>query len=228
MRIPRQFAVIGLGRFGAHVATGLYRQGHEVLAVDEDAVRVDMVKANVTTAVVADATSREALEALAVSEMDGVIVGIGRQIEASVLVTALLRELGCQAIVARAATHLHADILARVGATRVVYPEDDEAERVVRALVSPQLLDLVELEGDIDLAVLAAPEPFIGHTPAELQLRTRFGVTLVAIRREEQPGGPPTVMVPGPHDEMLRGDRLYLVGDEEAITRIGELDPAGG
>jgi trk system potassium uptake protein TrkA len=223
MRIPRQFAVIGLGRFGAHVATGLYRQGHEVLAVDEDPVRVDMVKSQVTNAVVADATTREALEALAVAEMDGVIVGIGRQIEASVLVTALLRELGCATIVARAATHLHADILARVGATRVVYPEDDEAERVVRALVSPNLLDLVELEADIDLAVLTVPTQFVGRTPAELEMRTRYGVTLVAIRREEIPGEPPSVLVPGPHDTMAAGDRLYLVGDEAAITRIGEL-----
>lgn len=223
MRTPRQFAVIGLGRFGAHVATGLYHQGHEVLAVDQNPSRVDMVKARVTNAIVADATTREALEALAVAEMDGVIVGIGRQIEASILVTALLRELGCQTIVARAATHLHADILGRVGATRVVYPEDDEAERVVRALVSPQLLDLVELEGEIDLAVLAVPEPFVGRTPAQLAMRTRYGVTLVAIRRQEHPDGPPTVIVPGPNDEMLAGDRLYLVGDEAAITRIGEL-----
>lgn len=222
MRKTRQFVVIGLGRFGAHVATGLYRRGHEVLAVDEDPGHVDAIKGEVTSAVVTDATSREALQALAVAEMDAVIVGIGRQIEASILVTALLRELGCKSIIARAATRLHADILDRVGATRVVYPEDDEAERVVRALVSPNLLDLVELEGDIDLAVVAVPQAFIGHTPAELAMRTRYGVTLVAIRRQE-PSGEVTVSVPGPHDEMAAGDRLYFVGDEAALGRIAEL-----
>lgn len=223
MRTSRQFAVIGLGRFGAHVATGLYRHGHEVLAVDKDPARVDMVKSQVTAAAVADGTTREALEALAVVEMDGIIVGMGRQIEASILVTALLRELGCKMIVARAATHLHADILRRVGADRVVYPEDDEAERVVRGLVWPNLLDLVGLAGDIDLAVMAVPSRFVGHTPAELEMRTRYGITLVAIRREDPSGGAPTVLVPGPDDAMLPGDRLYLVGDEAAITRVGEL-----
>jgi len=223
MRTARQFAVIGLGRFGAHVATGLYRRGHEVLAVDEDPGRVDVVKSEVTTAVVTDATSREALEALAVTEMDGVVVGIGRDIEASVLVTALLQELGCQTIVARAATHLHADILARVGATRVVYPEDDEAARVVRALTTPRLLDLVELEGDFDLAVLEVPGPFVGHSPRELELRSRYGVTIVAIRRQPDPGQEPVVSVPGPDDVMMAGDRLYVVGDEKAITRVESL-----
>jgi trk system potassium uptake protein TrkA len=126
-------------------------------------------------------------------------------------------------IVARAATHLHADILSRVGATRVVYPEDDEAERVVRALVWPNLLDLVGLDGDIDLAVMTVPKRFVGHTPAELQLRTRYGITLVAIRRQNPEDGSTTVLVPGPHDAMLAGDRLYLVGDEAAIARVGEL-----
>lgn len=223
MRTSRQFAVIGLGRFGAHVATGLFRYGHEVLAVDKDPARVDAVKSQVTAAAVADGTAREALEALAVVEMDAVIVGMGRQIEASILVTALLRELGCKMIVARAATHLHADILNRVGADRVVYPEDDEAERVVRALVWPNLLDLVGLDGDIDLAVMTVPERFQGHTPADLEMRTRYGITLVAIRRQDPEDGSSTVLVPGPHDVMLPGDRLYLVGDEAAIARIGEL-----
>lgn len=224
MHKSRQFAVIGLGRFGAHVATGLYRHGHEVLAVDGDPVRVDAVKAQVTNAVVADATNRETLQSLGVADMDGVVVGIGRHIEASILTTALLHELGCATVIARAATHLHADILGRVGATKVVYPEDDEASRVVRALSSPRLLDLVELEGDIDLAVLAVPSSFVGHTPRDLSLRTRYGVTLVAILRTgDGMGEAPTVTVPGPDDVMQVGDRLYLVGDEEGIARVDGL-----
>ncbi|MHB8996235.1 MAG: potassium channel family protein [Armatimonadota bacterium] len=222
MRKAQQYAVIGLGRFGSHVAMGLYERGHEVLAIDEDASHVDLVKSKVTSAVVTDATNREALETLALAEMDGVVVAIGRHIEASILVTAILSDLKCPVIIARAATRLHADILNRVGATRVVYPEDDEAERVVRALTSPRLLDLIELGGDIDLAVLEVPKAFLGRTVRELELRTRYGVTLLAVRRVASEGEP-KVLVPNPDEPMLAGERLYLVGDQAAIKRINDL-----
>lgn len=223
MRRTQQFGVIGLGRFGARVATGLYERGVEVIAVDSDPARVDAVKNAVTTAVALDATNREALEALALHDLDAVIVGIGRDIEASILVTALLQELGCRLIVARAGNDLHADILSRVGATRVVYPEDDVADRVVRLLTSPHVVDLVELEGDIEFAIVEVPRSFVGRSLRELELRNRYGLTVVAVRRAEEPDGASTVLVPGPDDQFTRGDLIYVVGDEQSIARIEQL-----
>ena len=136
VRRSGQYAVIGLGRFGSRVAAGLYNAGAEVIAIDTDPHNVDAVKADVTTAVTMDATSKDALRSLALDELDAVVVAIGRDTEASILVTALLRELGCKRIVARAGSNLHADILRRVGATQVVYPEDDIAAGLVRSLAS--------------------------------------------------------------------------------------------
>ena len=223
MRKTGQFGVIGLGRFGARVAVGLYENGAEVIAVDADVARVEAVKADVTTAVAVDATNREALRSLAVSDLDAVVVGIGRDIEASILVTALLRELGCEQIVARAANDLHADILNRIGATRVVYPEDDIAARVVRSLTLPHIIDLIELEGDIDFALLEVPGSFIGRSLRDLELRIKYGLTVVALRTTDPETMQLVVVIPGPDDELRAGDLMYVVGDEKAITRLDQI-----
>jgi len=224
MRRPRQFGVIGLGRFGARVAAGLYERGAEVIAVDDDPEKVAAIKSDVTNAIRADCTNRAALEAIAMDQLDAVIVGIGRDIEANILVTALLREIGCRTIIARAASGLHADILQRVGASGVVYPEDDVAARLVRSLSSPRVVDLVELEGDVDFALLEMPRAFVGKTLRELQLRAKYGLTVVAIRRPRGDGTAPEVILPGPDDALLDGDRMYVVGDEEALLRIDQVE----
>lgn len=223
MRKVRQFGVIGLGRFGARVATGLYARGAEIVAVDSDPVKVDAIKSEVTSAIRADATHRAALEAIAMDQLDAVIVGIGRDVEASILVTALLREIGCDKIIARAGSDLHADILQRVGASGVVYPEDDVAMRLVRTLSSPRVVDLVELEGNVDFALVEMPRDFVGKTLRELALRPKYGLTVVAIHRPGAAGEEPDVVIPGPDDALQAGDRMYLVGNEEALSRIDHL-----
>jgi len=223
MRRTGQFGVIGLGRFGTRVAAGLYDNGAEVIAIDADPANVDGVKGDVTNSVVLDATNKDALRSLALNELDAVVVAIGRDTEASILVTALLRELGCNKIVARAGNDLHADILNRVGATRVVYPEDEVAAGLVRSLTSPHVIDLVELEGDIDFALLAIPESFVGSTLRGLDLRAKYNLTVVALRTTDPETLEPAVVVPGPDDKLQAGDRMYVVGNHESFERIDQL-----
>ena len=219
-----QFGVIGLGRFGSRVAAGLYENGAEVIAVDSDPARVESIKADVTTAVAVDATSKDALRTLGVGELDAVVVAIGRDVEASILVTALVRELGCEKIVARATSSLHAGILRRIGATSVVYPEDDVAARVARSLLSPHVIDFVELEGDIDFALLEIPKTFVNQSLRELELRSKHGLTVVALQTTDERTLQTVVIVPGPDDKLKAGDRMYVVGEQDGIVRIDQME----
>jgi len=159
--------------------------GAEVLAIDSDAAKVAEIKQEVTAAVCLNTTHEDALGSLGVDEMDAVVVAIGRDVQASILTTALLQQAGCPYIVARASNELHAQILGLVGADRVIYPEDEAARRLVRGLASPHILDQVDLEGDIELAVLTAPRSFCGKSLTELSLRQTFTVNVVAIRTAE-------------------------------------------
>jgi len=214
-----QFAVIGLGRFGGRVAVGLYENGAEVIAVDDDPEKVDDIKTSVTAAVTMDATDEEALRQLNVEELDAVVVAIGKDIEASILVTTLLKELGAHHVVARASTAIQAKILDRVGADRVIYPEDDMAARLVRSLTSPHILDHIELEGDIDLAQVIVPQSFVGHTLKDLDLRNRFGVWVVIVRPKEGP-----VTVADAEYKFREGDHAYVMGRAENIERWDKLE----
>lgn len=219
-----QFAIIGLGRFGQRVASGLYEAGAEVLAVDTEPAKVAEIKSHVTTAITTNAAHEEALAALGVDQMDAVVVAIGKDAEASILVTALLKQYGCPRIIARASSDLQARILQRVGADQVIYPEDDEARRLVRVLSSPHVLDQIDLQGDLDLALLTVPVAFVGHNLLELQLRQRYSVNVVAIRQPETDSQTGQTVFPDAQYCVQTGDRLYVVGPAEALARIAAMD----
>jgi len=219
----KQFAVIGLGRFGARVAAGLYQRGGEVVAIDEDAEKVEALKRSVSTAVCMDATDEDELKELNVPEFDAFVVAIGRDIEASILITALLNQLGARVLVARASNELQARILDLVGATGVIFPEEDIAARLVRSLVSPHVVDHIEMEGDIDFALVTAPKRFHEKTLVELEVRQRYGVTVVAVRNSVADGDEPASL-PAPDYVVRKGDLLYVVGSEESIGTIAGMD----
>ncbi len=214
----QQFGVIGLGRFGARVASGLYEAGAEVIAIDEAPERVDAIKANVTTAICADATSADVLSELEVQELDGVVVAMGRDVEASILITAQLKRMGARNIVARASSELHAQILSMVGADRVVYPEHDAGMRVVRQLTSPHVVEFITLEGPLDFAVLTIPDNFVNHTLRDLQLPTRYGITVVSIRSADG-----QMRLPDPDYSFGPHDTVYVVGNAESMQRLSRL-----
>lgn len=207
------FAVIGLGRFGSSVAKTLSAMGYEVMAVDNDEMRVQEISHVVTHAVQADATDEDAMRALGVRNADCAVVSIGQNIQASILSTLLLKGLGVPYVAAKAQNELHGRVLDKVGADRVIYPERDMGVRVARNLVSSNLLDYLELSPDYSILETVASQRVVGKTLGELNLRARHGISIIAIRR-----GSDINLSPGADDVILEGDTLVMMG------RIDQLD----
>ena len=179
----RQFAVIGLGRFGSKVAETLAKKGVHVIAIDSDPELVGRVSDVVTKAVQIDSTDAESLAASGVKDVDVAVVAMGEDVESSILTTALLKNLNIKEIVARACTKLHAQILKMVGATRVVFPEEDMGIRVANSILSPGVLEYIELGADYTLAEIEAKSESIGRTINELDLKTRYGINVIIVKR---------------------------------------------
>jgi len=214
--------VIGLGRFGAAMATTLSDLGHEVIGVDGDEDRVRSLADVITLAVQLDATDEKALLGAGIKAVDVAIVSIGENIEASLLVVTLVREMGVKNIVAKAVTPLHGRILDKLGVSRVIFPERETAIRVAHSLVNPNVLDYIELSKDFSIVDIPAPEDFEGKTLRDIGLRARFGLTTIAIKRfAPTGGGPVTRIAPGPDDVIEKGDVLSVLGSNE---RLGQLD----
>lgn len=212
------FAVIGLGRFGRAVARHLTLQGQAVLGIDLDETRLELVAAVIDGTALADTTDEEAVAALQLERLAGVVVAIGpRATEASLLSTAILRELEIPRIVGRAFDDRHGRLLLSMGATEILNPEDESGERLALRLAYPSILDQVRL-GDASIAELEAPEAFVGRQIESLELRRAFSVTLLAIRRQEH-----THANPDSEHEIESGDVLVLLGNSDAIRAIAAL-----
>lgn len=218
----RTFAVIGLGRFGAAMATTLTQLGHEVIGIDGNDDRVAALADQVSQTVRLDATDERALRAAGIQDVDVAVVSIGENIEASLLVVTLVKELGIENIVAKAVSPLHGRILEKLGVTRVVFPEHEMAVRVAHSLVIPNVLDYIELSGNFSIVDVPAPPDFFGRTLRDIGLRARYGLTTIAIKRPGASGhGEVTTVSPGPDDVVQSGDILALLGSNE---RIGQLE----
>ncbi len=213
-----EFAVVGLGQFGMSVARHLARQGASVLAVDLNQELVDNAATEVDVAIRADATDERTLEELQLETMGCVVVAIGaHSIEASILTTALMKQVGVPRIVSRAISDLHARILRTIGADEVVNPEEQMGKRLALRLAEPSIIEQVEL-GDSQLAEVEAPESFVGKTLIELDIRNKYGVSVMAIQRGE------TVMAsPRAIEKILSGDILVVVGSVDSVRRIAAL-----
>lgn len=218
----RQFAVIGLGRFGSAIATTLAGLGHDVTGIDGDEDKVQRLADHIALAVQLDATDEKALRAAGIKDVDVAIVSIGENIEASLLVVTLVRELGIEEIVAKAVSPLHGRILEKLGVSRVVFPEREMAIRIAHSLVVPNVLDYIELSREFSIIEIPAPPEFYGKTLRDIGLRARFGLTTIAIKRMSKTGdGDSTTVSPGPDDVIQEGDILSLLGNNE---RLGQLD----
>jgi len=221
----RQFAVIGLGRFGTKVAETLADKGAEVLAIDENEDLIQRISDTVTRAVVANGTDEAALRACGVQEVDVGVVGVGESIETSVLTTALLKKLEIPLIVARASSELHGQILEVVGATRVVFPEQDAAVRIANSILLPSVYDRIELPGGVTVAEIKPPKEFVGKTLMELQLRTRYGINVIVVKKpvggDEGASKEKEIrLMPKPDHSISEGDTLVVVGETAAIEAL--------
>jgi trk system potassium uptake protein TrkA len=213
----RQFIVIGLGRFGGGLAETLVGMGHEVLGVDADPKAVQDFAGVLTHVVEADSTSAAAMRQLGAGEFETAVVAIGTEVEASILTTSVLVDLGAPRIVAKAVTEAHGRILERVGAHRVVFPERDMGVRVGHSLAG-SVLDYFELDPGFAIVETKAPRELLGKTLAQAEVRKRYGITVVCIKPQ---GGSFTYATPD--TVASEGDILVVAGEKARAEAFGEL-----
>jgi len=207
-------AVIGLGRFGGQVAESLVRMGHEVLGVDDNPKLVQQWSDRLTHVVQADATDEDVLRQIGLTEITRAVVGIGTDIEASVLTVLALTEVGVHEIWAKAISAKHGKILRSVGAHHVIYPEAAMGERVAH-LITSRMLDFIELDDDFAIAKTRAPRGAAGRTLAEVGLRTKYGVTVVGVK------APGTDFVYAAPDTIVPNSGVLIVaGTTEQVQRF--------
>lgn len=219
----RQFAVIGLGNFGSTVAYELSKKGLPVVAVDLNPARVDELRGEVTHAVVGDATETQFIASSGIGEVDVAIVALGDDIEASVLVTLNLAESGIGEIIIKGISEEHQKILIAVGATQVIFPEKEMAQKIATSIAAPNIIDHIPLTEGYSIVEMITPKVFEGKTLIDLNLRREYGVELLAIKRASPNDTPPVVVVPGAGEVIKREDKLVILGSEEDVETIQGL-----
>ncbi|WKV08500.1 TrkA family potassium uptake protein [Thermoanaerobacterium sp. CMT5567-10] len=211
----KQFVVIGLGRFGSSVATTLYSLGCDVLAIDSSEERVQRISDSVTRAVQADATDEKVLRSLGVRNFDVAIIGTGTDIQTSLMVTLMVKELGVKTVVAKALNELHAKVLLKIGADRVIFPEKEAGIKLAHSLTSSNILDFIELSPEYNIVEIMALRDWIGKSLNELKLRQRFGLNIIAIKRENN-----IKITPSADDIIMEGDNLFVIASIDSINKL--------
>jgi len=227
----KQYVVIGAGRFGSAVAVTLAKKGKQVLVLDQDEQTVQRMSEIVTEAMQIDVTDPSSLEGLDLGEMDVAVVGIGGNLEASILTTLQLKEMGVKMVVAKAKTNADKKILSRIGADRIVFPERDMGIRVANSLISPTIFDYIQVSPGFGIVETKVPEAIQGQTLAQANIRSRFGVDIVAISRRApqldkngQSELKSTLLVAPEASEVLgENDNLVIIGEESKIEKFKSL-----
>ncbi len=215
----RQYAVIGLGRFGSSVARTLYETGNDVLAIDKDPEVVQEISDYVTHSVVMDATDETALANLGIRNFDVAVVAIGGNIQSSILATLLIKEAGVNYIVAKGNNELHAKVLYRTGADKVILPEKDMGIRVAHNIVSSNILDYIELTSDYSIMEIEALEKWVGKTLRELDVRRKYGINIIGIKANKKIN-----VSPSPDSKIAENDILIAIGEDKNLEKLeGEL-----
>lgn len=213
--MKKQFAVIGLGRFGGSICKALSEQGMEVLAMDKDENRVNEFASLATQSVIADTTDENVLKNIGIRNFDHVIVAIGDEIQSSILTTLILKELGVSNITVKAQNDYHEKVLRKIGADHVVHPERDMGKRIAHYIVSNNVLDYLELSDEYSIVEIRVNELLAGHTIIELDVRAKYGLNIVAIKR-----GKEIIVSPTAEDPLQLEDILIIIGADSDITRF--------
>ncbi len=227
----KQFAVFGLGVFGISVAKNLMKEGMEVIAIDQDDKNIEAIKNDVTQAIALDSTKEEALVALDIGRVDCAIISIGEDMESSILTALLLKKMEVPKIIARANTDAHRRILSLIGVDEVISPEEEMGLRLARRLSSTHILHHLDVSEEHTIAEVIVAERFIGKTIREMNLRAKYGVNIVGIKKKiphvteegENIFIEKYVDFPSPEDVFEEGDVLVMVGSERAITEVEKL-----
>ena len=220
--MSRQFVIIGLGRLGTAMIGTLEHLGHEVLGIDMDEELVQDLSGDYPNAhlVAADATDESVLRDLNVGHFDGAAVVIGENMEASILATANVKEIGVPFVVARALSKLHARVLERIGADRIIEPEREMGAQVARSMASPAVLDYVDLGEDEALIEAEVPDEWVGKSLADLQLSRKFGLTVLALKPKGESG-----TIPNGESVLNEGDVIVVGGNRERLDKSQLLQP---
>jgi len=214
----KEFAVIGLGRFGSSVARTLYELDYDVMAIDISEDRIQAHINEVTHAVQADSTDEIALKSLGIRNIDVVVVAIGQNIQASILTTLILKELGIETIVVKAQNQLHAKVLYKIGATKVVFPERDMGARVAHNLVTPNILDFIELSDEYSIVEIIASDEMVGKSLVDLNIRARFGCNVMALKNENEIN-----VAPSATDVINNEDIMVVIGHNKDLRKFEEF-----
>lgn len=215
----KEFAVIGLGRFGSNVALTLEKYGHHVLGIDEDEELVQKMASYLTHVMVMDASNEAALQSIDIQSFDTVIVAIGSDFESSVMTTVSLKMLGVKQVICKAPTIKQEEILLRVGADKVVRPEHEAGMRLAQTLSSPELLDQFSLGPNYRIAEFRAPIKICNLSLKQSDLRSKFDITVLVINRGDQ-----LIVNPSPITIIQHGDILVLLGHVDGINEFAEMD----
>lgn len=217
--MKKEFAILGLGKFGISLATSLSDAGCEVMVADREAKMVDMVVDFVAHAEVGDITDREFLASLGLSNYDAVIIGIGDDLEAGVMGTILAKELGAKMLIAKAGSELQAKILRKVGADKVVFPERESGIRIANQLVHGNYFDAIELSDIYSILDIPVPEAWVGKSLAALGIRSKHKVSILGIRRGEN-----LIINPAPTAPLAQDDLLIVLGENKHLEKLRKAD----
>lgn len=213
--VKKEFAVIGLGRFGGSICRALSEQGMEVMAIDNNEERVNQFAMIVSHAVVGDTTDEAVLKSLGIRNFDHVIVAIGDDIQSSILTTLILKELGVKNITVKAQNDYHEKVLLKIGADHVVHPERDMGKRIAHNIISNNVLDYLELSDQHSIVEIVASSNLDGHSLIDLDIRAKYGINIVAIKRKDD------ILVSPQASEIIRkGDILIVIGADLDINRF--------
>jgi len=219
-----KYTVIGLGRFGMQLARALAQAGFEVIAIDKDRKLVEEISVDVSVAVRLDSTDEEALRAQGVDKVDVAIVGIGQAFQANILTAMLVKSFGVPHIYCRAEQETQGEILRRLGASDVIFPEYESAQRWAFKLMAPQITEKLEFAEGYSLAQYTAPESFHGKNLSELNLRQKYRINLIGLRRAdsetEKQQAKKIINVPLPETVVYQNDTLWLVGSDQDLTSL--------
>ncbi|SDB87144.1 trk system potassium uptake protein TrkA [Pelagirhabdus alkalitolerans] len=215
--MKREFAVIGLGRFGGSVCRELSSEGMDVLAIDTIESKINEYRHIASHAVIADATDEKVLKELGIRNIDHVIVAIGEDIQASILTTLMLKELGIKKITVKAQNDYHEKVLNKIGADQVIHPERDMGRKIAHSIISNNILDHLELSDDHSIVEIKAGTKLVGKSLTELDIRARFGCNVVAIKSGEAN----EINVSPLATEVIEDeDVLVIIGADKDISRF--------
>ncbi len=211
----KEFIVVGLGRFGTSVAVTLEKSGCQVLAVDKDEEKIEEILGDVTHAIVADVTDPEQLKELGVKNYDGAIIAIGSELETSILITILMKEMGVPFVLAKAMSDIQARILKKIGADQIVFPEKEMGVRIATKLTMGNFFDAVELSATYSMMEIDALPEWEDKELKELDLRSRHKLNVIGIRHREE-----LEMSPGPESRIRHNDVVIVIGKNDVLNSL--------